>query len=232
MRYVSSLYDEPFSSYCFVTILVFLGHFWLIISPFLPGEKFLPKSFLKCRYLWNENQGELFCTSKCTQNLWQLVLKEHLSFDSCENSVSLYYFKFSYNYTRDYKNADAGSIRKCLFEINWGRNIFHKNPNNQVEFLTDSILNTFSNICPNKTVIRRFKDKPWMTNEIKQKLKEKAKVYKSVLKTILIQVIRLLDEKIQQSSKLGMDTLVNFSEQGKKLLDPSFRCKKILVYIK
>ena len=78
----------------------------------------------------------------------------------------------------DYKNADVGSIRKCLFEINLERNTFHTNPNNQVEFLTESILNTFSNFGPNKTVIRRFKDKPWMTNEIKQRLKEKAKVKK------------------------------------------------------
>ena len=31
----------------------------------------------------------------------------------------------------DCKNADVGSIRKCLFEINWERNIFYKNPNNQ-----------------------------------------------------------------------------------------------------
>ena len=59
----------------------------------------------------------------------------------------------------DYKNADVGNIRKNLFTINWERNIFHTNPNNQVVFLTESILNTFSNFCPNKTVIRRFKDK-------------------------------------------------------------------------
>ena len=54
----------------------------------------------------------------------------------------------------DYKNADVGSMRKCLFEINWERNIFHKNLNNQVEFLTESLLNTFANFCPNRTVVR------------------------------------------------------------------------------
>ena len=126
-----------------------------------------------------------------------------------------------------YKNTDVCSIRKCRFEINWERNIFHKYPNNQVEFLTESILNTFSNFCPNKTVIRRFKDKPWMTNEIKQKLKEKAEVYKKYVKNNFDPGYKqLLDEKIQQTSKLVMDAKERyFSEQGKKLLDPSLGAK-------
>ena len=128
----------------------------------------------------------------------------------------------------DYKNADIGNIRKSLFTINWERNIFHKNPNNQVEFLTESILNTLSNFCPNKIVIRRFKDKPWMTNEIKQKLKEKAKVYKKYVKNNFDPGYKqLLDEKIQQTSKLVMDAKERyFRGQGKKLLDPSLGPKK------
>ena len=126
----------------------------------------------------------------------------------------------------DYKNADVGTMRKCLFAINWERNIGHKNPNNQVEFLTESLLNTFSNFCPNKTVIRRFKDKPLMTNEIKQKFKEKAKVYKKYGKNNFDPGYKHY-EKIQQSSKLVMDAKDRyFSEQGKKLLDPSSGAKK------
>ena len=132
----------------------------------------------------------------------------------------------------DYKNADVGNIRKSLFTMNWERNIFHKNPNKHVEFLTESILNTFSNFCPNKTVIRRFKDKPWMTSEIKQKLKEKAEVYTKYVKNNFDPGYKqLLDEKIQQSSKLVMDAKERyFSEQGKKLLDLSFGPTNIGLY--
>ena len=65
-----------------------------------------------------------------------------------------------------------------------------------------------------------------MTNEIKQKLKEKAKVYKKYVKNNP-GYKQLLDEKIQQSSKLVMDAKERyFSEQGKKLLDPSLGAKK------
>ena len=67
-----------------------------------------------------------------------------------------------------------------------------------------------------------------MTNEIKQKLKEKAKVYKKYVKNNFDPGYKqLLDEKIQQSSKLVMDAKERyFSEQGKKLLDPSLGAKK------
>ena len=65
----------------------------------------------------------------------------------------------------DYKSADVGNIRKSLFTINRERNIFHKNPNNQVEFLTESILNTFSNFSPHKmlkTILIQVISSCWM----------------------------------------------------------------------
>ena len=67
-----------------------------------------------------------------------------------------------------------------------------------------------------------------MANEIKQKLKEKANVYKKYVKNNFDPGYKqLLDEKIQQSSKLIMDAKERyFSEQGKKLLDPSLGPKR------
>ena len=80
----------------------------------------------------------------------------------------------------DYKNANKQEIQKALNSINWNRTILHKNPENQVEFLSNAILNIFSNLCPNRTITCQFKDKPWMTGEIKKKLKEKTKIYKKI----------------------------------------------------
>ena len=82
----------------------------------------------------------------------------------------------------DYKNVDVTSIRNSLLSINWERTIRQKNVNNQVEFLTDSIENICSNYCPHRIVVCRHKDAPWMTNEIKCKLKEKTKIYRNFVK--------------------------------------------------
>ena len=76
----------------------------------------------------------------------------------------------------DYKNADSISIRHSLSSVNWARCILHRNPNNQAEFLSNSIKNTLSNHCPSKVVTCHHKDVPWMTIEIKYKLKEMLKI--------------------------------------------------------
>ena len=82
----------------------------------------------------------------------------------------------------DYKNADSISIRHSLSSVNWARCILHRNPNNQAEFLSNCIKNTFSNHCPSKVVSCHHKDAPWMSSEIKNKLKEKTKIYKKYVK--------------------------------------------------
>ena len=97
----------------------------------------------------------------------------------------------------DYKNADSISIRRSLSSVNWIRGIQHRNSNNQVEFLINCIYNTFSNFCPQKIVICYHKDAPWRTNEIKQKLKEKKKIYKKYVKNkFYVGYRQLLNEKM------------------------------------
>ena len=73
-----------------------------------------------------------------------------------------------------------------------------------------------------------------MANEIKQKLKEKAEVYQKYFKNNFDPGYKqLLDEKIQQSSKLVMDAKERyFSEEGEKLLDPSLGAKTHITFSK
>ena len=61
-------------------------------------------------------------------------------------------------------------IRQSLLSVNWDRNISNKNPNNQVNFITNCIIKSFTNIC-------RYINMPWITSENKQKLKEKTEIY-------------------------------------------------------
>ena len=103
----------------------------------------------------------------------------------------------------DYKNADVTNIKKSLLSVNWERALRYKNPNNQVEFLTNSIENIFSNFCPHRKVECRHKDAPWMTNEIKCKLKEKTKIYRKFVKNRFdLGYKQLLNEKIIETNHL------------------------------
>ena len=67
------------------------------------------------------------------------------------------------------KNADVTTIRRSLLSINWRQSIRYRNPNYQVEFLTNVMKNMFSKFCPHEVVACRHKDAPWITSEIKQK---------------------------------------------------------------
>ena len=45
--------------------------------------------------------------------------------------------------------------------------------------ISSLIVLCFTNFCPNKIITCRYKDAPWVTSEIKQKLKDlKTKIYK------------------------------------------------------
>ena len=112
--------------------------------------------------------------------------------------------------------------------IDWERCIQHKDPFNQVEFLTNAILNVFTNFCPNKTIKCHFKDAPWMTNEIKLKLREKTKIYKKYVKNINdLGYKELLNNKRTEVADLVASAKQNYYvNEGNKLLDPSLGPKK------
>ena len=61
-------------------------------------------------------------------------------------------------------------------------NLDNLDVNDQVNFLTNSIINICNNFIPNKIISIRDKDAPWMTIEIKRVLLEKAKIYKKYVK--------------------------------------------------
>ena len=84
--------------------------------------------------------------------------------------------------------------------------------------------NIFSNFCPHKTVTCSQKDAPWMTSEIKEKLKEKTKIYKKYVKNKYdIGYKQLLTGNIIETSNLIINTKEKYyKNEGKNLLDPSF----------
>ena len=114
----------------------------------------------------------------------------------------------------DYKNADVASIRRSLLSINWERCI-----QNRKEFLTSSIINIFSAFCPNRVVTCRYKDATWMTSEIKQKLKEKKKIYNKYVKNKYdLGYKQLLHEKMIETSNLVANAKENYYQnEGKKI---------------
>ena len=82
-----------------------------------------------------------------------------------------------------YDKADANAIMKSIELFNWNKHLNSiLNPNDQVKLLTDVLLNIYSNFIPNKDKTIRPHQAPWITQTIKNFLRNKNRVYKNFVR--------------------------------------------------
>ena len=77
----------------------------------------------------------------------------------------------------DYKYADIPSINRAIDIFDWGNSFEGKNVHEQIHIFNKTILNTFHNYIPNKTILCNDKDPPWFNNEIRKILTMKNKIF-------------------------------------------------------
>ena len=73
--------------------------------------------------------------------------------------------------------------------------------NDQVKFLTNCLVNIFKNFVPNKTIVCKDKDPPWMTEEIKRACLDKPKAYKRYVKNSRTNIDQLSLHKFASNSE-------------------------------
>ena len=84
-------------------------------------------------------------------------------------------------YTRevwDYKNASAECIQCSVSSIDWDFLFWGKSINKKVDILNQCLKNIFYNFVPDKVIKCDYRQPPCMTESIKNKLKEHAKLTK------------------------------------------------------
>ena len=85
------------------------------------------------------------------------------------------------NYSRevwDYKNANVEEIQKSVSIFNWKKSFENFSTNQKVGLLNNTLLNIFCNCIPNKIVKCSYRNPPWITKQIKPKLKNRSKITK------------------------------------------------------
>ena len=78
----------------------------------------------------------------------------------------------------DFSRADPRVIKRAVDGLDWEGAFVGLSVDQRVSFLSDCILNIFSNLVPSRIVTIRDKDASWMTPEIKRMILEKAKAYR------------------------------------------------------
>ena len=74
----------------------------------------------------------------------------------------------------DYKNNCAESINHAVSSIDWNFLFPRKFINKKVNILNGFFKNIVHNFFPNKVMKYDYRQPPWMTDSIKNKLKERA----------------------------------------------------------
>ena len=82
----------------------------------------------------------------------------------------------------DYKNASAESTQRSISSIDWDFLFWRKSINKKVDILNECLTNIFHNFVPNKVIKCDYRQPPWMTDSINNKLKERAKLTKKYFK--------------------------------------------------
>ena len=82
----------------------------------------------------------------------------------------------------DYKNANAESIRRSVSRIDWDFLFWGKPMYKKIVILNEYLKNIFHNFVPNKVIKCDYRQPPWMTDSIKNKLNERPKLTKKYFK--------------------------------------------------
>ena len=127
-----------------------------------------------------------------------------------------------------YDRANVYAIRKCILNFRWRDNIQNLTcPNQQVELLTETLLNIFSNFIPNKTIKIRPRQAPWITQYIKNFIAKKNRAYKSFVRNGWpSHKLEAINNMISLESKMIEDAKDNyFRKTGSSIARPETRNK-------
>ena len=67
-----------------------------------------------------------------------------------------------------YNKANNNLISRAINDFDWENLFFNKSINDQLTLFNVTIMNIFKNFIPNKTIICKDKDPPWINEEVKK----------------------------------------------------------------
>ena len=82
----------------------------------------------------------------------------------------------------DYCNANVEAINSAIESFNWEKAFDGKDIHAQVALFNETLLNIFSNFIPSRTKTFTDSDPPWMTEDVKNKIKLKNNLNRQCMK--------------------------------------------------
>ena len=131
----------------------------------------------------------------------------------------------------DYRNANVKAINFAIESFNWEKAFDGKDIHAQVALFNETLLNIFSNFIPNRTKTFTGSDPPWMTEDIKNKIKLNNNLYRQYMKhqTKISSFLKVQDLRIEISNLITKSKEKYYQRINAKLNDTSLSNKFYLV---
>ena len=127
-----------------------------------------------------------------------------------------------------YPNANVEAINSAAESFNWEEAFDGKDIHAQVASSNETPLNIFSNFMPNRRKTFTDSDPPWMTEDIKNKIKLKNNLYRQYMKyqTQISSLLKVEDLRIEICNLITKSKEKYYQRINAKLNDPSIlSCK-------
>ena len=127
----------------------------------------------------------------------------------------------------DYRNANVKAINSAIESFNWENAFDGKDIHAQVAFFNETLLNIFSNFIPNRIKTFTDSDPPWMTKDIKNKIKLKNTFYRQYMRhqTQISSLLKVEDLCNEISNLITKSKEKYYQHINAKLNDPSLSSK-------
>ena len=124
-------------------------------------------------------------------------------------------------------NTNVEAINSAIESFNWEKAFDGKDIHAQVALFNETLLNIFSNFIPNRTKTFTYSDPPWMTEDIKNKIKLKNNLYCQCMKhqTQIRSLLKVEDLRIEISNLITKSKEKYYQRINAKLNDPSLSNK-------
>ena len=130
----------------------------------------------------------------------------------------------------DYHNGNVKAINSAIESFNWEKAFNGKDIHTQVVLFNETLLNIFSNFVPNRTKTFTDSDPPWMTEDIKNKIKLNNNLYRQYKKhQTKISSLLKVDLRIEISNLITKSKEKYYQRINAKLNDISLSNKFYLV---
>ena len=122
-----------------------------------------------------------------------------------------------------YEKANIELIQRSMANVRWDDELKFRDPDSQVKFLNETIMNIMSNFVPSSNIMSSFDESKWVNRDIKNLIRKQKNIYKKYRENGFKESDRIILDRIRNEcfQKIAGSRDKFLKSLGTKLIDKS-----------